>query len=64
MANRWAATARARAAAYREAAEHLLLHWTDDPDEISQSKIVSNELQMAADRYDASAVSAGETHGP
>ena len=38
----------ARAEAYNEAAEHLFQHWTDDPIEIEQGKIVKKLLEKEA----------------
>lgn len=41
---------RARGEAYNEAAEHLKLLWTDDPQEIAQGEIVSKLLLREAEK--------------
>lgn len=40
----------ARIAAFEEAADHLDMDWTDNPEERSQSKIVSAKLRAMADK--------------
>ena len=48
----------ARAEAYNEAADHLVLTWTDDPVEIAQGKIVEAELRHGYERWMMRAIGA------
>jgi hypothetical protein len=41
----------ARSEAYREAAEHLLLNWTDDPLEMKEAEKISAKLMRESDRW-------------
>ena len=41
----------ARATALEEAADHLDIKWTDNPDEIAQGKIVSEALRKQAKKW-------------
>ena len=44
---------RARAKAYEEAAEHLMLNWTDDPDERAEGDALTRALQAECNRLRA-----------
>jgi len=42
---------KARGYALQEAADHLLMAWTDQPDEIKQGNKVSDQLRREAKRW-------------